>query len=221
MFGSDASALHDALKSLGPTDTQNLPNDSELKPYLEEAFRTATLLVDTVPEPASKDTPTAGATGRARSNTATSVTSSSARSEPPSSERAVLQKEWKEVKPGGANPHRVQVYKLSGKDGNGAWFARRSVHEGIGFRQFRKSLRREFEEGLKFREEEEAKNAQSGETGPANVFDSGTIMLKKGVRGIGCERRIEHKVVKGLGRLDGKFVTSSYCNSQKGPFKRT
>ncbi len=80
------------------------------------------------------------------------------------------------------NPLGMSVYKCSGKDGKGAWFARRSVHEGLGFTKWKKGLEREFPETMKV------------QGGPG----------EGSIRGIGGERRVEYKNVEGVGKLEGK-----------------
>ena len=73
------------------------------------------------------------------------------------------------------------MYKLAGKDGRGAWFARRSVHEGMGFRKWKLGLQREFPETLEVQ----------GGPGEGNI------------RGIGGERRVERMAVEGVGTVEG------------------
>ena len=80
------------------------------------------------------------------------------------------------------NPMGMAVYKLGGKDGRGAWFARRSVHEGMSFAKWKLGLQREFPESL----------AVQGGPGEGNI------------RGIGGERRVERKAVEGVGSMEGK-----------------
>ena len=96
-----------------------------------------------------------------------------------------LQKEWgKPVKLNAKdNPLGMAVYKLAGKDGNGAWFARRSVHEGLGFKKWKLGLQREFPETLEVQ----------GGPGEGNI------------RGIGGERRIERRSIEGVGTIEGRF----------------
>ena len=74
------------------------------------------------------------------------VTSSSSRIEH-SSAIADLHTSWgKPVKLSAKeNPLGMAVYKMSAKDRHGAWFARRSVLQGIGFARFKKALSEEFE----------------------------------------------------------------------------
>ena len=96
-----------------------------------------------------------------------------------------LQKEWgKPIKLGAKeNPLGMSVYKTSGKDGRGAWFARRSVHEGLGFRKWKLGLQQEFPESL----------ASQGGPGDGNI------------RGIGGERRVERREVEGVGTVEGEI----------------
>ena len=78
----------------------------------------------------------------------------------------------------------MAVYKLAGKDGKGAWFARRSVHEGLGFRKWKLGLQKEFPESLKVQ----------GGPGEGNI------------RGIGGERVVESISVDGMGQLEGERI---------------
>jgi hypothetical protein len=183
------AALHDALKTLCPAAFSETPLD-DLKSFLSGAFGAGQLIVDSVPIP-----PPAGdsvtSEGRARSNTSSStppsasgISLSSARSAPPPADVEALQKEWKQVKLGAKeNPLGMSVYKLGGKDGKGAWFARRSVHEGLGFTKWKRGLEKEFPETMKVQ----------GQPGEGNI------------RGIGGERRVAYKNVEGLGKLEGKI----------------
>lgn len=180
------ATLHSALQALAPVEYSSVPHD-DLKSYLLDHFAKSRVLIDSVPIPPSDSTPP---TGRSRANTASSVasgiseiSSSSARSAPPIAEHAALQKEWgKPIKLSSKeNPLGMAVYKLGAKDGKGTWFARRSVHEGIGFSKWRTALEREFPKSMEVQ----------GGPGEGNI------------RGIGGERRIERKVVDGVGKLEG------------------
>ena len=110
------------------------------------------------------------------------MSSSSARAEPLVLAHGMLQKEWgKPIKLSAKeNPMGIGVYKLSGKDGR-AWFARRSVHEGMPFSYWRKALQREFPESLQVQ----------GAPGEGNI------------RGIGAERKVEKRAVDGVGCMEG------------------
>lgn len=181
------AALHDALKSLGPLNIADTPL-VDLKPFLSDAFSKGQLLVDSVPIAAASEEP-ASSEGRSRASSSASSASeislSAARSTPPPSDVEALQKEWKQVKMNPRdNPLGMSVYKLGGKDGKGSWFARRSVHEGLGFTKWKKALEREFPETMKVQ----------GGPGEGNI------------RGIGGERRVEYKNVEGLGKVEGRQI---------------
>ena len=179
--------LHEALKNLSPISFSDVPQDEEqLSTFLESIFSKSQLLIDSVPPPPIE--PLSGS--RSRANTTTSIASnaselstSSARPGSPISEHAIHQKEWgKPVKLAAKdNPLGIAVYKLSGKDGKGAWFARRSVHEGMGFSRWKAGMQKEFPESMKVQE------------GPG----SGSI------RGIGGEKRVENREVEGVGNMEG------------------
>lgn len=188
-------AHHEPLKALGPIEWPDVPA-TDLKHFLQSTFSSAQTVVDSVPIPPNQAKPSPS--GRARSHTDSSVlpnldTSPNrnrrdhANTTAGDNEAAAtsiahatqLQKEWKEVKvPAKDNPLAISVYKLSGKDGRGAWFARRSLHEGIPFAKFQRGLEIEFGETMK---------DTSGGPGSANV------------RGIGAERRVEHMVCEEQG----------------------
>jgi len=178
------SSLHEALKALEATDFSEVPVNN-LKPFLNSAFTSGQLIVDSIPIPPVAP-PTTLPDGPRLANTratcAAEVTPSSARPPPPPPNVEVLQKEWKPVKVNSKdNPLGMSVYKCNGKDGRGAWFARRSVHEGLGFEKWKKGLEREFPETMKVQ----------GGPGEGNI------------RGIGGEKRVELREVKGLGKLEG------------------
>lgn len=183
------AALHSALSTLSPTPFSSVPKDeTQVKDFLQEAFAKAQVIIDSVPLPPADDSLTAA---RSRSDTTTSTAScaseisiSSARSEPLDPSNAVFQKEWgKPIKLSAKdNPLGMAVYKLGAKDSRGAWFARRSVHEGLGFRKWKLGLQKEFPETLEVQ----------GGPGEGNI------------RGIGGERRIERMAVdEDLGMIEG------------------
>jgi hypothetical protein len=99
-----------------------------------------------------------------------------------------LRKEWKEVQVNPRdNPLGVNVYKLAAKDKKGAWFARRSVHEGLSFERWKYGMEIEFAESLKIQ----------GKPGDGKI------------RGIGADKRVEDIVVDGCGKMEGTFRESS------------
>ena len=187
------AALHDALKTLGPFNYSEAPTD-DLKPFLSKAFTNGQLLVDSVPIPAPALTAVVPRP-RSSSNASSSseISLSNARAPSPASEVEALQKEWKAVKlAASANPLGMNVYKLGGKDGKGAWFARRSVHEGLGFTKWKRALEKEFPETMKVQ----------GAPGEGNI------------RGIGGEKVVEFQHVEGVGKLEGLWyltMASKWC----------
>ncbi|CAG8973279.1 hypothetical protein HYALB_00000041 [Hymenoscyphus albidus] len=181
------AALHEALKTLGPLEYSSAPKEN-LQPFLTEAFSAGQLIVDSVPIPA----PTDSSPLRSRASSASSASEilpSQARSAPPPPNVEALQKEWKSVKvAANVNPLGMSVYKCGGKDGKGAWFARRSVHEGLGFSKWKRALEREFPETMKVQ----------GGPGEGNI------------RGIGGERRVEFENVEGVGKVEVYLLSAQF-----------
>ncbi|ROV98196.1 hypothetical protein VSDG_04438 [Cytospora chrysosperma] len=199
-------AHHEPLKALGPIDWADVAGD-DLNHFLTTTFSCAQIVIDSIPPlPASANTPQQqSSNGRARSHTEGSVPSQP--SDDPAgrdhanttdaaggaadalsaAHAAQLRKEWKEVKvPPRDNPMGISVFKLGGKDGRGAWFARRSLHAGVPFDKFRLGLEREFGETLR-----------NKARGP--------------VRGIGAERRAEHRVCDGgVGAADVWLLSAQF-----------
>lgn len=180
------AALHEALKALAPVKFDDVPTSPEgLDGFLSDTFASTQLILDSIPI-ASHDE---ALSNRPRSNTspdgaqsASEMSPSAARSTPPAADRIALQKEWgKPMKLSQKeNQLGVSVYKASGKDGRGAWFARRSVHEGLGFTRFIRAFEKEFPTSL----------AVQGAPGEGNV------------RGIGAETRVEDKTAPTKGKLE-------------------
>ncbi|KAF7949266.1 hypothetical protein EAE96_008433 [Botrytis aclada] len=185
------AALHEALKSLGAVKYDDTPTDN-LKPFLSDAFNSAQLIIDSVPIPDSIEP----SNNRPRSNTTSSIASSAsevfasaARSPPPPHDIESLQKEWKQIKLKPAdNPLGISVYSCKGKDGKGTWFARRSVHEGLGFTKWKRGLEREFPETLKVQ----------GGPGEGNI------------RGIGGEKRVAYNDVAGTGKMEVYLLSAQF-----------
>ncbi|KAB8296813.1 hypothetical protein EYC80_002230 [Monilinia laxa] len=185
------AALHNAFKALGTVSYDETPIDN-LEPFLLDAFNSGQLIVDSVPIPDVAES----SSGRSRSNTTSSIASSAseisvsdARSPPPPHNIEVLQKEWKQVKLKPAdNPLGISVYSCKGKDGKGTWFARRSVHEGLGFTKWKRGLEREFPETLKVQ----------GGPGEGNI------------RGIGGEKRVAYNNVERTGKLEVYLLSAQF-----------
>lgn len=199
-------AHHEPLKALGPIEWSDVPQD-DLKHFLTANFAQAQTAVDSIPIPPTQSK--AAPVGRARSHTDSSVfppfdptASHTAGREHASTtagdseaaalsaaQAAKLQKEWKEVKiPPKENPMGISVYKLSAKDGRGAWFARRSIHDGIPFDKFKLGLEKEFGETMK------------NNSGPGTG----------NVRGIGAERRAEHVQCDGVGKIEVWLLSAQF-----------
>ncbi|KAK5252224.1 hypothetical protein LTR16_005470, partial [Cryomyces antarcticus] len=178
------SRLHEALASLAPVDFSEVPL-KELNVYMRDIFTQAELILNTVPPPPGGNDFLASSASHSRVNSAASaseITASSARPPPPDPEHVDLQKGWgKPLKLSAKeNPLGIAVYKMAGHDRHGAWFARRSVHEGLGFEKWKKAMMREFPESL----------AVQGRPGEGNV------------RGIGGDRRLERRKVEGVGTME-------------------
>lgn len=179
---------HEPLKALGPADRAEVRGQN-LTDFLRGVLADAQLVVDSIPAP----TPTWAAAGDTALGRARAVTEpapvpadlqDSPRQTPDAAAR--LREEWKEVKVSPRdNPLGIRVYKLAGKDGQGSWFARRSVHDRLSFDRWRRGLEREFPETMKVQ----------GSPGSGNI------------RGIGADRMVEHHVVDGAGHLSGSFST--------------
>ncbi|KAJ9608202.1 hypothetical protein H2200_007190 [Cladophialophora chaetospira] len=177
--------LHNALKALAPTKFSDVPQkQEELDPYLADLFSEVQTVVESIPipDPDPAHRHRSHTTGSIAPNNASEMFVSSARSPQPPPEYAKLQSEWGKPYKLSAkeNPLGISVYKLSGKDGKGAWFARRSVHEGLGFSRFKHGFEREFPTSL----------AVQGKPGEGNI------------RGIGAETRIEEITVPNRGKVE-------------------
>jgi hypothetical protein len=170
---------HDEFKVLGPIDWESFTQEDP-KTLMTDIFSDAHCLVDSIPvslEDESKKT------ARTRAATDTDLPSLPSRT-PKSTDRArELRKEWKEVKINAReNPLSLNVYKLAAKDGRGAWFARRSIHEGLSFERWKTGMEREFAESLKVQ----------GTPGSGKI------------RGLGADKRVVDQTVDGCGRIQGK-----------------
>ncbi|KAI1346563.1 hypothetical protein F5Y01DRAFT_297549 [Xylaria sp. FL0043] len=149
---------HDPLKALGPVDWEQFSQDDSAA-LMTDIFSNAHCLIDSIP--GQED-------------------SLPSRPAEPSQQAEQLRKEWKEVKLNPRdNPLGLNIYKLAAKDGRGAWFARRSVHDGQSFRKWKTGLEREFEESLKVQ----------GQPGGGKI------------RGLGADKRVVDRTVDGRGKI--------------------
>jgi len=176
--------LHDALKVLSPTDWDDVPKDS-LDSFMSNIFTQSELICNSIPPPANGTPFQESKPHFTKPNEARGwkeMYASPARSHPAHQEHEDLQKNWgKPMKYSQKdNPLNLSLHKMAGKDRHGAWFARRSVHEGMGFSKFRTAMMREFQESL----------AVQGGPGEGNV------------RGIGGDQRLEKKEIEGVGTME-------------------
>lgn len=229
---------HGPFKSLSPLSWSSdiaSRDPSALTDLITSTLTNAQLLIDSIPTPTppSSFSSTTGShsSGRARSHTdsavrppphAGSASSYTAGQQPDRRARTQEEKEtvkklgrdWKDLKVqqgGSGNPHGIAMYKMSAKDGKGAWFARRSLHrppsssssssgkdsaEGSGsggwFDKWESALRREMGETLARVQGEPGK-----EPGTGNI------------RGIGAERWLEGKEGE-AGRVDCESCLPSF-----------
>ena len=178
------SQLQDALSTLGPIDFDKIPL-SDLNGFMSDAFAQAEVIANSVPSPAGGDDFVHAQRSSSQVNSAHNASSmivSSARPPPVDPSHAELQKDWGKplkINPK-ENPLGIALHKMAGHDRHGAWFARSSVHEGLGFEKWRRAMRREFLESI------------AVEGGPG----AGCI------RGLGGDQRLVRKDVEGVGALE-------------------
>jgi hypothetical protein len=180
------------LQALGPVGWDDLPHD-DMKAYLDGIFSQALVVADSIPSPDQLGDPAkSSSSGRSRAKTESAAAFadvhrllSSRESSATIAAAAELRKDWKEIKMNAKeNPLAVNVYKMPGKDGGGAWFARQSTHNSLSFDEWKTGLEREFEESLKVQ----------GGPGVGSI------------RGIGADKRVENKEIEESGKLSGTFV---------------
>ncbi|SMQ45882.1 unnamed protein product [Zymoseptoria tritici ST99CH_3D1] len=174
--------LHEALEWLSPTDWSDVPTDN-LEPYLKDAFAAGELICNSVP-PLPNGTPfNESKPHHDTPNTATShkdMHPSTVLSPPPLEEHENLQKGWGKPYKMKDNALGVQIYKMAAKDRHGAWFARKSVHEGLGFDKMKRAMMREFPHSMSIK------------GGPG----------AGAVRGIAADTRLERSDLPGVGKLE-------------------
>ncbi|KAI0887400.1 uncharacterized protein GGS22DRAFT_178533 [Annulohypoxylon maeteangense] len=153
-----------AFKALAPVNWDDIAHDS-LETFLEEVFNDAQCILDSIPVSSS---PSTQKIGRPRSSSKTSDRASE------------LRKDWKEAKVNPReNPLGLDVYKLAAKDGKGAWFARRSVHDILTFAKWKLGMEKELDESMKVQ----------GKPGDGSI------------RGIGADKKVVNQIVEGRGRM--------------------
>ncbi|KAI3336940.1 hypothetical protein HD806DRAFT_475230 [Xylariaceae sp. AK1471] len=169
------SSAHEVFKALGPIDWESFANEDP-RALMTGIFSDARCLIDSIPVPLKDELQK---TGRPRAVTDTDLPSLPNRAPKSSDQARELKKEWKEVKVNAReNPLGLNVYKLAAKDGRGAWFARRSVHEGPNFERWKTGMEREFAESLKVQ----------GQPGDGKI------------RGLGADKRVVDETVDDCGK---------------------
>ncbi|KAK9779207.1 putative DUF3074 domain-containing protein [Seiridium cardinale] len=171
---------HEVFKALAPVDWDTI-NQDDLKTFLTNTFTDAQSLIDSIPISLTSQSTPSASNGRPRSATDPAGPRLPERA-PKISDRAEhLRKEWKEVQVNPRdNPLGVNVYKMSSKDKKGAWFARRSLHHGLSFDQWKHGMQAEFAESLKVQ----------GGPGEGKI------------RGIGADQKVVDTTVDGCGRME-------------------
>ncbi|KAI9721892.1 MAG: hypothetical protein M1828_004987 [Chrysothrix sp. TS-e1954] len=175
----------EALFSIAPIPFDDLPPDNELPDFLRKSYTDADLILCTLPDCPNAPTSTTTSFTPAAANSATTGQDTYCDpSQVPGLKQhpdyAQLQKQWgKPIKPSN-NPLGVSCYKTAAHDRRGAWFARRSLHQGLGFERWKRGLQREFATSLKVNE------------GPG----IGAI------RGIKADKRLERKLIQDMGKIE-------------------
>lgn len=187
--------LHKALECLRPKDFSDVPTDN-LKSFLPEILSNAELIANSVPPPPNGTPYESAKRTRTSSQPATKaadLTKSEVRRPPLAKEHEALQKSWgKPVKLGAKEAATgMSVFKMAGHDRHGAWFARSSVHEGLGFAKWKRMMEREFPESLEVQ----------GGPGEGNI------------RGIGGDQRLEDMTVDGVGNLQGTHTAQQIART--------
>lgn len=179
-----------AFESLGPIDYADLPDDEQLPDFLRSLFQQAELVLNSFPsiysEDAIKPDALAGPNTATTANDTLLEPSTIPKSYDPRQSTSDLQKPWgKPIKVSPKdNPLAVSIWKQAAHDRHGAWFARRSVHQGIGFERWKRCMQREFLTSFKVK------------GGPG----------AGAVRGIAADRRLEQKTVPDLAGAEGIYL---------------
>jgi hypothetical protein len=181
------SELNDALPILAQIDYSAVPKDNLAK-YMKDVFKSAEVIINSIPNAASSGSPPSPP---ASPNTAKKPEDTVCSPHPDNeidARHADIQSAWgKPIKnPAKDNPLDITVYKMSGNDKRGAWFARRSIHQNLGFTRWKKMMQKEFATSM----------AQTGGPGTGAV------------RGIAADKRLEKEEVEGVGKLEGKLASS-------------
>lgn len=186
--------FREALESILPIAWSDLPSDADLPSFLRDSFTHAEHIVNSIPAPSASDSDSySPPAANSASDALGTVCSQEDVPMPEYTRDATATKAWgKPYKLSTKdNPLRVSCYKMAAYDRHGAYFARRSVHHGIGFDRWRRCAVREFAESVK----------HQGAPGAGAV------------RGISADRRVEKKTVDGVANVEGTsraLVASRY-----------
>ncbi|KAI1777874.1 hypothetical protein F4818DRAFT_327990 [Hypoxylon cercidicola] len=168
-------SAHKAFEALGPINWDDISQD-HLDTFLKDTFSDAQSIVDSIPVSLNASQKLS----RQRSATDSNLPSLPDRVPKSSDTSAQLRKEWKEVKVNPReNPLGIDVYKLAAKDGKGAWFARRSLHDGLTFEKWKLGMEKELDESMKVQ----------GKPGDGSI------------RGIGADKRVVNETVENRGKV--------------------
>lgn len=164
------SNAHEPLKALGPINWSDLVPD-QLDTFLKNTFTHAQCIIDSIPvSPTSFPQKIDKSRSTVDSNSSDKI--------------KALNKDWREVKVNPReNPLGLDVYKLAAKDGKGAWFARRSVHDNYTFEKWRLGMEKELDESMKVQ----------GKPGDGSI------------RGIGADRKVVNQTVQNTGKMQGRL----------------
>ncbi|KAI2469216.1 hypothetical protein F4781DRAFT_395023 [Annulohypoxylon bovei var. microspora] len=170
------SSAHEVFKALAPVNWDDISHDS-LNDFLVGVFNDAQCILDSIPV---SSTFSPQKVGRPRAATESNISSLPSISSKSSDRATELKKDWKETKVNPReNPLGLDVYKLAAKDGKGAWFARRSVHDILTFEKWKLGMEKELDESMKVQ----------GKPGDGSI------------RGIGADKKVVNQIVEGRGKM--------------------
>ena len=182
----DGHELKDAFTSISPIPYNELPPESELPDFLHKSYAHAETILLSIPDYAnapsndasSSFTPAPTNSAKTSTDTYCDVSHVPGLRHP---DYAQLQKLWGKNIKTSSNPLGVSCYKTAAHDRRGAWFCRRSLHQGLGFERWKRGMKREFSTSLKIHE------------GPGIGA----------VRGVSADRKLENRQIQDVGKIEG------------------
>lgn len=191
----DVNEFKEAFYSIAPVPYDTIDSEDDLAAFLRKSYTQAEIVLSSLPDPPnapSDESSTSYTPPPANSATKAADTFCDPSSVPKlrHSELEHLQKQWgKPIKLSASiNPLGVCCYKTAAHDRHGAWFGRRSVHQGLGFERWKRGMQREFPVSLKVT------------SGPG----------QGAVRGISADQRLEEKEIGDVGKIEGQTIWL-YC----------